>query len=1632
MKKLSVKKTIINAACFVSAALLPSMVISSANTVNFTAAPPFVATSVGKPNVVIALDISGSMKAVAYRDTAAGGWSRSTTIHDDFNPAARYYGYFESDAKYAYATSAAKRFFYKDASGKWDGNFMNWLTMRRMDVVRKVLVGGKVRDRNGEVIDGETWYVVEGQNEPYDHTFRKSYSSSSSVSEFGDDVEILISDGRISLNNAANTKVQALSDKVEIGQVSINRSTNVADEDLNSESNFLFVPFTNTYTNPVVVATGLSYNGGDPTHSRAFMDLVNYPGGFFVRLEEWAYRDVNHTTEEVTYIVSEATSGTPNKIKVAGREFDVQANVVTTSSTIVGSSGYINQSLSSPGYTPVVFSGVSSYNNDRPVIARTTNITSSGFNVGLQNEEALNTGAGHPAAEDIHWIAFEPLAGVSDYPADGIGPPIEIGDSGGNNVDHNFRSFSFDSGSSFFDETPILAISAQTVNGSDPAHPRYNNLSSTGFRLIAEEEQSKDSEISHADERVGYLAVEYLTGFKIQIGETEEPTGVVQQNAGSLRFGMAVYNYDHTRNPTSVYTGNKVHGGTFRPCYPDIRLDEDARTNFDICLDTHVKSPIENTIDVIEDHPLIWGSTPIAETLYDIKGYFEQRNHGKNGHTQWYDNGTENNTGTAIGDGEPQRRNSYNISNDWDPFYYEEFGAKLPCAKSFVLHFNDGEPYTDFDGASSLHPTITGDGDGDTGSQRMLDDVAIELRQNDCRSDLAGHQEIVSYYVYAALGESSSSVNTNEVREAAANGGFLDTDNDHNPDVAHPSNFGNYINAGNCTVNEWDQNADCNPDTFYFANDGAQLVTELNAAFESIATRAATGGASSVIAASRSGEGSVVNAIFRPFVSSGADEVTWIGDVHALMIDSSGNIRQDDGDQTLEEPSADPYLDLCTNDTENIVRAKKSNTLASRPTPAQFDACTEAVFPLDLFEIEYLWSGLNWLSDLTDDEVTDQRAFTSSAGGRYIISGIDTDGDGLVQNSEQVDFLEGSFPEEYAGLIGDTVSEAEDIITFIRGKDVPGYRSRQLDGKTMRLGDVIYSTPTIVGRPAENLDLLYSGTSYRKFFDRYRNRRQMVYAGGNDGMLHAFNGGWYNSETKKFTGAHGSDPGSTTQYDLGAEVWAYAPYNTLRHLEYLTNPTYGTASSDHVYFVDLKPRIFDAKVFANDTDHPDGWGTVLVTGMRLGGGAVSVDADLDSSDTDNRTLRSSYAIFDITNPDVPPKLLLEYTHPNLGFTTSVPTVITRGTDNEGSGDWYLAIGSGADTTADGFEYVKSTQNARVFLLDLKKVVAGSANVLETSFGTAGIATLGDANSFISDLVSVDFGLDNFTTDALYFGTVSGDETGWAGKAYRMKVQSNTGATQDTIGSWTPQVLIDAGKPITAPISVSTDSLRNRWLYFGTGRYFTAADNLLADTNNYYGLKEPRNTSGTYTYAAVNTSKLVDVTSVKVKVDTGELTPVPSVSPALGTGASVSDLERRMRQYTDASQLLSGWSRDFQAGERNFGSATLLGGTLSYTTFLPVFDDCSIGGSAALYVVNSLTGTAGKDSIIAQTDDDYVDYIIDLGSSPATTPSLHKGEGYTTDNKTKAIVQTANGEIITVDQDNKESVRDGEASWRQLQ
>ncbi|RKX25273.1 MAG: hypothetical protein DRP47_10055, partial [Candidatus Zixiibacteriota bacterium] len=958
---------------------------------------------------------------------------------------------------------------------------------------------------------------------------------------------------------------------------------------------------------------------------------------------------------------------------------------------------------------------------------------------------------------------------------------------------------------------------------------------------------------------------------------------------------------------------------------------------------------------------------------------------------------------------------------------------------------------------------------------------------------------------------------------AAKWGAFDDADNDGTPIE--------FDEDGNPDNSEWDKDGDGIPDTYYYVTNPLKLEQQLNKSFASILNQASSGTAASVISNTRSGEGAIYQSVFFP---SKTDEdghsVSWVGQIHALLMDAYGNMREDtiaSGDTVAngtldlvddyivvfnEDGTAGRYEDGDGNQKLELDTA----SCPSRTTPPATVECYDSfVDTVSLDDLNYLWRSSDWLNSSTiDTNIETQRSDTGAAyltddDKRYIFTWIDGDRDAAVDSSEikpfvwpssapsagDLDDIEEIYPyltlyptfldtpssiSSLSTVDFDTflVEQTERQINYIRGEDylddngnpVPlsdssdgdiagtEVRSRLYDGKTWRLGDITYSTPTLVGRPAENFHLLYQDLSYAYFAEKYKNRRQVVYAGANDGMVHAFNGGFFDANSKRFCTDYpcGSD---SSMPALGSELWAYVPYNLLTHLYWLTQTSYD--ETKHVYYVDQKPRVFDAKIFTEeaacsdlsdeDCIHPNGWGTVMVIGMRFGGGAVVADIDKRDGrtipDTNDPTMKSAFMVFDITNPERPPELLAELVMPRMGFSTSYPAVVVMkdgdhdgtfesyndGSPSSGENRWYLAFGSGpADVNGQPgsvnagtgvyddsvLDSAKSNQPGQFYMLDLVKLATNNELYTLDSSGdlVAGlnVYTTFDTNTFVSDPVAVDFDLD-YNTDAVYFGTISGTSKPWSGKLRRIVIDD-----QPSPSVWQSNVLMDVGKPITAAPAIGQDDDGRNWVFFGTGRYFNADDKGDDNQQSFYGLKEPL-TSGVKDWSTLLTGDIIDATDFNVYSDLS----VNGVTDGNWAGL-LSD-----------QAVKDGWMLDFSSntGERTLGQAALIGGLLSFTTFIPESDVCSAGGDSFLWALYYKTGTAHYSGVLGTstvddggTERQQATTNVSLGKGLATSPNIHVGR----EAGTSVFVQSSTGEITRLQEENPISTKSGMASWKLVQ
>jgi type IV pilus assembly protein PilY1 len=133
---------------------------------NYCMQPPFVAGTIIHPNVVLAYANSPNTGRRAYRKPVDVNPTAA------FDPAHEYFGYFYSDNNYSYNNSGFHPENTDDPKGTdlYDGNFMNWIAMREVDLMAKIITGGKGVGNNRNGNDLPTIVAGEPSTGDYDGT----------------------------------------------------------------------------------------------------------------------------------------------------------------------------------------------------------------------------------------------------------------------------------------------------------------------------------------------------------------------------------------------------------------------------------------------------------------------------------------------------------------------------------------------------------------------------------------------------------------------------------------------------------------------------------------------------------------------------------------------------------------------------------------------------------------------------------------------------------------------------------------------------------------------------------------------------------------------------------------------------------------------------------------------------------------------------------------------------------------------------------------------------------------------------------------------------------------------------------------------------------------------------------------------------------------------------------------------------------------------------------------------------------------------------------------------------------------------------------------------------------------------
>ena len=419
---------------------------------------------------------------------------------------------------------------------------------------------------------------------------------------------------------------------------------------------------------------------------------------------------------------------------------------------------------------------------------------------------------------------------------------------------------------------------------------------------------------------------------------------------------------------------------------------------------------------------------------------------------------------------------------------------------------------------------------------------------------------------------------------------------------------------------------------------------------------------------------------------------------------------------------------------------------------------------------------------------------------------------------------------QQAALTSGDASATSDRLSYLRGD-----RSKEIArGGSFRtragvLGDMLDASPTWVGPPSSPYEGPWadkltrasmgenSGQAYTAFRSQYGTRQNLVYAGANDGLLHAFRAGAYD--------ASGAFAPGTSKPNDGREALAYMPADVLAGIHSGTpaldysNPQYA-----HNLYVDATPG-------AGDLYYGGAWHTWLVGGLGPARNAAGPLGDRTTA-----VAGTVYAL-DITDPSI--------------FSESNAAAIVKG-------EWNASTITCANSTTCGTHLGAITGTPAIRRLHNGSWAALFGNGMNSAAGTAGLfimlidpasgavtfryidtgagadATTGAKNG-IANLTPADLDGDH-VTDYVYAGDALGN-------VWRFDLTAASPAAWSV--STTPLFQAGTGQPITSRVAVASvpakgaPGLPRVIVSFGTGQQLpqslTAAASYAASGQALYGV-----------------------------------------------------------------------------------------------------------------------------------------------------------------------------------------------------
>lgn len=850
---------------------------------------------------------------------------------------------------------------------------------------------------------------------------------------------------------------------------------------------------------------------------------------------------------------------------------------------------------------------------------------------------------------------------------------------------------------------------------------------------------------------------------------------------------------------------------------------------------------------------------------------------------------------------------------------------------------------------------------------------------------------------------------------AAKWGGFDDINNNGVPDLQ----------------SEWDKDGDGNPDTYFYIVNPLKMEQELEKVFSDILKRASSGATVATLTSKYESTSVVVQPAFTPeYTTNEGKTLKWIGTFRGFWLDGAQNLRED--------TVMDKILTLLGQDKDKVIRFVFDQNKEPKIVVVEDENSCKFGGTKEIFDTKPV---LQFDCKLALTDKNDRKIYFNDSGNLKEFK---------TSNAQKLKSIWSSVDNTL------TDSQTNCVIEYHRGEydytwDCSQYvkRKRQLDIRELcknigaqsnvpwKLGPIVYSTPTVLGNQPLNLKYIlnYEDNSYLNYSlsDEYKKRRTIAVVGTNQGMLHFFRIGFLKEEKNSWQPVKIKDsPDSDSITQIEKEEFVFIPQNAIPYMLWYGKEDYCSSNKGYIPIIDYRVESFDASFDKNDNPdtekNKDSWNTFVMGTMGLGG------KQLGGYSSSVFLLKVTNFLKDNTG-SILPELMWEIKLDNGALTTSYPVRVRIGDKNK-NGKWYIILGSGPkEPQADG--YSKFISDPKLYII----------NARNGSLHTVSLSSLlpNNVNAAVGDLFTIDID-DDYQDDVIYFGMYGyySDGKSWSG-LYRIVLNTGNGYKDPqsiSVNDIKPVVDMNSFNtnghmpPIFSSPAASFDENGQLWIYLNTGIFLSPNHRNIPYKNYIIGFKEPCWDSENKKFKAscsdtVKKSDLADANNVSgYKKPDGNSCSVndlkftktekTNLCDCDASGCSIKEVVKSTNANTDICNLENskkGWFYELPNNQIAYSKPVVMFKSFISNIFEPDSDPCSHGGKSVLYALNYKTGLPpSKPPILISnnTETDKLKSYVEIGYG--STP-LGESIRYirSTVSEGTIVTQTSSGSILNIKQ-----------------